>query len=119
MAVNPEVPGMNPGHFFWFLQKTLKIDANSYQRKSNEENVGFVLNMNECLNNDEDDEEAHRWSSSCFFTTNCVSSADTQRQTILFHDVPLCNPLPSAGDRCPATFLCTREFRKHNGLITG
>jgi hypothetical protein len=28
----PGAPGMNPGHFFWFLQKTLKIDANSYQR---------------------------------------------------------------------------------------
>ena len=38
--------------------------------------------MNECLDNDDDDEEAHSRSPSCFFTTPCISDADTGEHTI-------------------------------------
>ena len=36
--------------------------------------------MNECLENDDDDEEAHSRSPSCFFTTPCISDKDTEVQ---------------------------------------
>ena len=75
--------------------------------------------MNECLNNDDEDEEAHRWSFSCFFTINCVSPADAGAQTIPFHQVPCFDPLFPEGDRYREIFSCIGMVRKHNGLIAG
>ncbi len=44
--------------------------------------------MNKCPDNDDDDEEAHSRSPTCFFTTPCISDADTEELTIPLSDVP-------------------------------
>ncbi len=75
--------------------------------------------MNECLNSDDDDEEAHRWSLPCFFTRNCLNSVDAEIQTIRSARASCCAEILSGGDSFHKVRSQERKSGKRNGLITG
>jgi len=72
--------------------------------------------MNECLENDDDDEEAHSRSPSCFFTTPCISDNDTGEHTI-HSTVVTCSDTPSACARYQWIFVWTPDWLLHDGLV--
>jgi len=72
--------------------------------------------MNECLDNDDDDEEAHSRSPSCFFTTPCISGADTPEHTKLPSVVP-CPDTPSTCARYQRIYLWIPDYLMQDGLV--
>ena len=75
--------------------------------------------MNECLNSDDDDEEAHRWSLPCFFTRNCLNSVDAEIQAIPSVRASCCAEIVPEVDSCQKVRSRDQKSGKHNGLITG
>jgi hypothetical protein len=72
--------------------------------------------MNECLDND-DDEEAPRGFSSCFFTTLCVSGSGKEDQAILPSFKAGSHPPVSACNWYKVVFLWIQGCLKHDGLM--
>jgi len=72
--------------------------------------------MNECLDNEDDDEEAHSRPPSCFFTTPCISGADTPEHTIHPSVVP-CPVTLSTCARYQWIFVWTPDWLMQDGLV--
>jgi hypothetical protein len=113
------LPGMNPSHFLCGLQKSLMPGAYSYQRESNGYDVGLVLNMNECLNSD--DEENYLMLFSGFGSPHRVSCADAgrsgieQEQPLFITSHGLISPAYDNKRRINRLVL---RYWKDNGLIS-
>ena len=75
--------------------------------------------MNECLNSDDDDEEAHRWSLPCFFSGDCLNPVGAETQTIPYARVFCGDETVSGVDSCQKVRSRDQNSGKCNGLITG
>jgi hypothetical protein len=110
-----------PVIFVGVLKNSLMIAAYSISRQSNGHDIGLVLNMNECLNSDDEDEENHRLLFSGFEYPHGKSCADAgiqgdERKYTLTLPIP-CLIIPPY-DRKRRIITPVLAYSKHNGLIS-